>query len=1589
MQRFRTVSSCLFLCVAVFAPQPLRAQSARRTAPGLTGDPTDAYGQLRELEYQVTAQTRSVLPGHPGGLHIANRAQDLRAYFRQEGMDLVRRTETSPAWTVHLALDAIADDSGSQVAGNIAPVSSGRTVRYERLGAVESWENLEDGVRLTLSLPEARPDGGTEISYNLRTDLKPIAADDGAAVGLYRRGTRLVRVSLAQAADSAGNPVPATLSSRKGRLLISLFPQALDAASAPGLTVALTLTGPGGGQTLQEGISTTPDWITEADQATANLGVAAHTAGDVNGDGYSDVIIGSELYDNGLTDNGRAMLFLGSASGLHATPDWIGEDNQAESGYGFSANTAGDVNGDGYDDVLVGAGNYDNGHHDEGRVYLYLGSAAGLGASPAWYAESNSDTAFLGYSVGTAGDVNGDGYGDIIVGALRYWNGQFHEGRAYVWLGGPTGPAATPHWITESNQANAEYGVSVGTAGDVNGDGYADVIVGALQYSNGHTNEGRVYVYHGSSSGLTTTPSWIAESNQTNAFLGFWVGTAGDVNGDGYSDVVSGADLFDNGQSNEGRAFCWMGGPTGLSASPAWMVEGNQAGALMGKPIESAGDVNGDGFSDVIVSARNFDNGQTDEGQVYIYLGSPFGLETSPAWSAEGNQAMGTFGSQVSTAGDVNGDGFSDILVGARTFDNGQTDEGRAYLFLSTPAGPRTQPSWSSVGDAAGERFGTSVAPAGDVNGDGISDVIVGAPEYTAGQGGEGRAFVFLGGDTGLDSSPIWEEWVDRPEAAFGSAVAGAGDVNGDGYSDILVGAPGFSNGQSNEGAAFLFLGSPSGPAASPAWRVEGEQAGALLGAALGTAGDVNGDGISDFIVGAPGFSNGQAGEGAAFVYLGSAFDPPVVAWHAEGDQPGAALGASLGTAGDVNRDGYSDLIIGAPLHDNGELDEGAAFVYAGSALGLGATPLAILEGNQAGAQFGAAVSSANDADGDGHSDIIIGAPLFDNGQADEGAAFFYRGSVSGLTGPVWSAEGDQAGARMGSDVSGAGDLNDDGFGDIIAGAALYDNGQADEGMARLYMGSSSGPRLTALWMTESNQAAAMLGSAVAGAGDINGDGLADLILGAPGFDAAGDEGRVQTWLGGGRDGVARSPRQARADGSGPLGLLDQSDSETEFRVQLRGRTPLGRGRIRLQIEAKPLAAAFDGTGLMQTAWIDTGAPGMEGSSIAFDETVSGLSPQTAYKWRARIVTTSTYFPRSAWYSLPDNGRTETDLRTGGCTDLDGDGFGSPGSASCLHGGMIDCDDSSMARHPGAPELCDNLDNNCDGTVDDFATSCGLGACGSAGFCSAGIDTCTPGTPAVSDATCDSLDDDCDGTADEEYQSSTTSCGVGACQAAGVTSCVAGVEQDSCVAGTPAASDALCNNLDDDCDGATDEEYQSATTSCGVGACQASGVTSCVAGAEQSSCVPGSPSTEICNGLDDDCDGALPPEEADADGDGVSSCNADCDDSNGQVWATPGEVPLLDLEADMQTLTWTPPLLPGAATPRYDLLRSDAPADFLTAATCVVSDSGPATAAQDASIPDPGRIFHYLVRSRNDCASGTGTLGTASNGIERQGHSCP
>lgn len=913
----------------------------------------------------------------------------------------------------------------------------------------------------------------------------------------------------------------------------------------------------------------------EANQVDAWFGFSVASAGDVNGDGFSEIIAGAPLFDNGQSDEGAAFLFYGSANGTTTVPTIL-ECNQTNAQMGFAVSSAGDINKDGFSDITVGAPNYHNGQTDEGAVFVYLGSAKGIKPNPAIVLEQNQEDAQLGTAVSPAGDVNGDGYSDVIAGAIYFHQGQMNEGAAFLYYGSANGIAPGNFSILKSNVIGARLGSAVAGAGDVNGDGFSDVVAGAILYGNGQAGEGAAFLCYGSATGLNTANPVVIESNQTHARLGKAVAGAGDLNGDGYSDVALAASYFDNGQSDEGAVFVHYGSATGIQTNASLVVECDLMNAELGTSVACAGDVNDDGYADLLVGAGYWGKGLLDEGAALIYHGASSGLKSKPDIVIKGTQLQSHMGSALASAGDVNGDGYSDIVTSAYLFDKGQKNEGLVLVFHGGPGKLAVDLPSSLVSNEAMSRFGYAVAAAGDVNGDGYDDVIVGAPHYDNGQADEGAAFIYPGTNHGISKNFAVMLEAGQSEAEYGNSVAGVGDVNGDGYSDVIVGAMHFDNGQDEEGAAFVYFGSPSGINPLPAAILESNKPGSWMGSAVSGAGDLDGDGFADIIVGAANYSNGESEEGAFYVYPGSPTGPNQAGMKiVESDQADARLGNSVSGAGDVNGDGYGDIIAGAYAFEDD--DRGAAFIYHGSASGLVANPALTIKGIQPYAQMGWDVSGAGDVNADGYSDIVVGSPSYDNA---DGAAFVYYGSATGIDIVNFTSlfsHDPGMGTGMGTSVSGAGDTNGDGYSDIVIGAPWFVNEQTSvpTGQVLLFTGSVSGIQSSPIMLAgNQNDAYDFFGWSVAGAGDINADGYSDVMVGSPNFSSSQtDADAAHIYYGNTGTGLQNNLRLYNSD---LTSLLDQSQkAKSDFGAGLYARSFLGGNKGKLIWETKANGVGF------------------------------------------------------------------------------------------------------------------------------------------------------------------------------------------------------------------------------------------------------------------------------------------------------------------------------------------------------------------------------------------------------------------------------
>ncbi|MBI5508202.1 MAG: FG-GAP repeat protein, partial [Deltaproteobacteria bacterium] len=1237
-----------------------------------------------------------------------NRQQQLEVLFEEAGATIQPQSESAAAafrmrlaaWGSMASMTMVWDELPRVgVCADLEAVDAlsdcSLRVEYARLGITEWWVNTPSGLEHGFTVDD--PTAAAE-SLVMEVELEAVLSKlepSGEAIALTTPDGKELRYAGIVARDAAGLDLPARFE-----------------LSPIGVRIVVDTTG-ARWPVVVDPLVTTATWSVTGDKMMGYLGRSVASAGDVNGDGYGDVIVGAPYYNGGLADEGRVFLYLGSASGQQTTAVWSVEGNQAGANLGASVASAGDVNGDGYGDVVIGAPGFDDDQSNEGRAFVYLGAAGGLAAEPAWTKDGNQASVRFGSSVASAGDVNGDGYADVVVGAPWYPDVQPYAGRAYVYLGSASGLSSTAAWVQTSGRNLAYFGTSVASAGDVNGDGYSDVIVGASADSNGESYEGRAFVYLGSGAGLQTTVAWSADGNLPSGSFGSSVAAAGDVNGDGYGDVVIGAPTQAYGEYSEGRVYVFLGSASGPVSPAGWVKEGDLEYAYLGWSVSSAGDVNGDGYGDVVVGSMYYSGGQSNEGRALVYLGSGGGLQSTPIWSAESEQSGANLGYSVASAGDVNGDGLGDVIVGAPMYTATQTWGGKALIYLGATAGLTNATSWSVEAVQAPARLGTSVASAGDLNGDGYADVVVGAPYVTDGQPYAGQVFAYYGASTGLAMEPGHTIGIARSNAYLGLALGSAGDVNGDGYSDVIAGAPSDSYPESYEGRALVYFGSATGLQTATPWSADGNEAFGAFGGAVASAGDVNGDGYGDVIVGAPSQTTSADNGGRAFVYLGSssglASSP---GWVAEGDQLYESLGWSVASAGDVNGDGYGDVVVGAIYYSNNEGQEGGVLLYLGSELGLELAPATILEADQAGAYFGYAVASAGDVNGDGYGDVIVGARSFTGSQSSAGRAFVYLGSAGGLAvAPVWVKDGVQAFEGFGASVGSAGDFNGDGYGDLIVGASSYSDGDANEGRAYVYRGTEGGVESSPAWSVEGNQSSASLGAAVASAGDADGDGLGDIVVGAPGYD--GGRGKALLFRGNSGDGVATAlggGARARQPGAAtPIAALCRSTASDSFDVAVMARSPRGRSRVKLQIEAKPRGTPFSGTGLQTAAaWTDIGLTG-----ATLQRTVTGLTGNTDYHWRARLLYDSAQGATQLWSRWLPGGisgsAAGTHVRTLCAPSCEGKCGGGDGCGGTCTG---TCQSPETCGGGGTPNVC--------GCTLSCTGKCG-GADGCGGTCA---DTC-------------------------------------------------------------------------------------------------------------------------------------------------------------------------------------------------------------------------------------------------------------------------
>ncbi|MXN67508.1 tandem-95 repeat protein [Stappia sp. GBMRC 2046] len=899
--------------------------------------------------------------------------------------------------------------------------------------------------------------------------------------------------------------------------------------------------------------------------AIGNSGRSVSSAGDVNGDGIDDLIVGALNGDPSGDNSGETYVVFGgpditSGTGTFAlsslasgvgTNGFVLNGAMTGSNSGWSVSSAGDVNGDGIDDLIIGARYADpNGNNQAGESYIVFGGA-GIGTGGSFELSSLDGTnGFVlngvnagdesGYSVSSAGDVNGDGVDDLIIGArFADPNNVSDAGRSYVVFGGQDFAALAVDGEIDLSSIGQPDGLagfvlsgidpydqsgSVSSAGDVNGDGFDDLIVGAVRADPDDTNlAGEAYVVFGGdfSGGVTVG------GDGRDSLMATGGNTAGDqlvggldddlLLGDGGADVLSGGagdDWLVIGDAN----FLRVDGGSGsdrLSFDAAIDLDLTQIANTRLESIETIDLGVGTNDSTLTLNAEDvFDingtvdnvlivRGNADDTLNLRNLASDHPLARG-AW-VEGATANGVTSYEFTVGGEVR----ATVNVSDTVTVNADPAPLVAPPDLVDLDGTN---GFVLRGVVAGDYAGSTVSSAGDVNGDGIDDVIIGAYRAYPNGTDSGASYVVFGGQafadgfelsslengTGISGFVVNGAGSDN---RFGISVSSAGDLNGDGVDDLIIGAnradpenPDMTT-RGNAGQTYVIFGGPDISGGAGAFSLSsldgtngfilnGVAADDLSGRSVSSAGDVNGDGIDDLIIATDNADpqnpdmTARNSAGQTYVVFGGSeigntgiFELSSLdgtnGFMLNGVLSGDRSGSSASSAGDVNGDGIDDLIIGAGQADPNGTSSGASYVVFGGldiTGGTGTFELSdldgtngfVLNGVDASDFSGQSVSSAGDVNGDGIDDLIIGARQADpenpdmtirSGAGESYVVFggpgigsggsFELSSLNGANGFVLN--GVAANDRSGVSVSSAGDVNGDGVDDLIIGASQAD----------------------------------------------------------------------------------------------------------------------------------------------------------------------------------------------------------------------------------------------------------------------------------------------------------------------------------------------------------------------------------------------------------------------------------------------------------------------------------------------------------------------------------------------------------------------
>lgn len=684
----------LYLCLALYLgslppsqsnsltpighPQQVRAEAP--IPPAWIAQITDS---ITEAQRAATLQSRDTTdaPFREPKWHMISHEQNLRSYVSSRGWELSPRKDSSSnkTWRWRYSLRSLRRRGNSQSISSPRPKNirgDGATITIEHSNAPQEWykntdQGIEQGFLLRTRPLTSAKDGELILRGKISTSLSITRATRDEIL-FSDGGEEVLRYAGLKVVDATGFTLPSRLAfnhtaGRSGTLDI-----VIDDSKA----VYPVLVDP---------LASSPAWSVASGQASAKLGTSVASAGNVNGDSYADVIIGAPYFDNGTADEGMVFVYLGSSSGLETTPHWAVESNTASKLWGRSVSSAGDVNNDGFDDVVFG---YDQG------IKIYHGSSTGLTTTAATTLASstsgtnnNAASSFFGQIVARAGDVNGDGYDEVLISCPDGYNlgGGAGFGKLFLCKGSSSGVSSSlsssncPVYYTSgaAQQATQSMGSNV-CGGDFNGDGKSDFIITDAYWDNGSgVDRGHFFIISGVASisntnNITGVASKTVLGTVNNQALGISAACPGDLDKDGYEDLLVGDDA--------GSVRVYKGSSTGLVTAAAQTI------TLSGS-LGHGGDVNGDTYPDIVSESG---------GTISLFENSSGTLPSSASQTITGF----TSAALAVAAGDVNGDGYADIIIGDQNFNNGSANEGKAFVYhgqgaaTATPtASPTTTPT--------------------------------------------------------------------------------------------------------------------------------------------------------------------------------------------------------------------------------------------------------------------------------------------------------------------------------------------------------------------------------------------------------------------------------------------------------------------------------------------------------------------------------------------------------------------------------------------------------------------------------------------------------------------------------------------------------------------------------------------------------------------------------------------------------------------------------------------------------------------------------------------------------------------------------